>query len=200
MLEMLQSLSRAVLALLSGALLIFGFFFLSDGVSGVDPSSMEGYGRVWTEIRGMLKRPDAFYVFVPITAVVAYVLGIVNVAVSSMLLRLLWNDIGDDLVLISEVEALQQPHLLKETLDVLHIERALVASVFPLLIVGIGLACDRYEWQQAPWVRIAAGSSLALIGILAPFLAGSLSRRLQKVVENISRKLFNGTKPSRSAE
>jgi hypothetical protein len=147
MFEILQSLSRVVLALLSGAMLIFGFFFFSDGASGIDPKSEEGYGLVWTEIRAMLDRPDALYVFGPITAVTAYVLGIVNVAVSSLLFSVLWKDTKDDLVLISQIETLQKPHLLKELLDVLYIKRALVASFFPLIIFGLGLACDRYEWK-----------------------------------------------------
>ena len=54
MFEILQSLSRAVLALLSGAMLIFGFFFFLDWASGVDPSSKDGYGHVWTAIRAMV--------------------------------------------------------------------------------------------------------------------------------------------------
>jgi hypothetical protein len=83
MFEILQSLSRTVLALFSGAVLICGFFFFSDGVSGSDPS---GYGLVWTEIQAMLSKPNSLYVFVLITAVAAYVLGIINVAASGLLL------------------------------------------------------------------------------------------------------------------
>jgi hypothetical protein len=183
MFEILQSLSRAVLALLSGAVLICGFFFFSDGVSGSDPS---GYGLVWTEIQAMLSKPYSLYVFVPITVLAAYVLGIINVAASGLLFSLLWKDTKDDLVLISQIEALQKPHLLKETLDFLHIKRALVASFFPLIIFGFGLACDRYEWKHSPWVRIAAGTFLALAGVLAPFLAGWLTRRLQTITKNLS--------------
>jgi len=182
-LEILQSLSRTVLALISGALIIFGFFFFSDGVSGSDAS---GYGVVWTEIQTMLSRPYSLYVFVPITAVTAYVLGIFNVAVSTLLFSLLWKNTKDDLVLISQIEALQKPLLLKETLDFLHIKRAVVASVFPLVIFGLGLACDRYEWKQSPWVRILAGNFLALTGVLAPFIAGRLTRLLQMITTNLS--------------
>jgi len=183
MLEILQSLSRAVLALLSGAMLMFGFFFFSDGVGGSDRS---GYGLVWTDIQAMLSKQHSLYVFVPITAVTAYVLGIINVAASSLLFSVLWTDAKDDLVLIDQVEALHKPQLLKETLDVLHIKRTLVASFFPLIIFGFGLACDRYEWKDAPRVRIATGTFLALTGVLAPFLAGRLTRMLQTISEQIS--------------
>jgi hypothetical protein len=186
MFEILQSLSRVVLALLSGAMLIFGFFFFFDGVSGIDPNSEKGYGLVWTEIRAMLGKPESLYVFAPITAVTAYVLGIVNVAVSSLLFGWLWKNTKDDLVLISQIETLQKPQLLKETLDFLYIKRALVASFFPLIIFGLGLLCDRYEWKQSPWVRIAAGICLALVGGLAPFLAGWLTRLLQTITKELS--------------
>jgi hypothetical protein len=183
MLEILQNLSRTVLALISGAMIIFGFFFFSDGVSGL---GAEGYGLVWTEIQTMLSRPYSLYVFVAITAVTAYVLGIINVAVSSLLFSLLWRDTKDDLALISQIEALRKPQLLKETLDFLHIKRTLVASFFPLLIFGLGLACDRYEWKQSHWVRIIAGNFLALTGVLAPFLAGWLTRQLQMTTKDLS--------------
>ena len=134
----------------------------------------------------MLSQSFSLYVFVPITALTAYVLGIINVAVSSLLFSLLWKDIKDDLALISQVEALQKPQLLKETLDLLHIKRTLVASFFPLVIFGFGLACDRYEWEQAPWVRIMAGTFLALTGVLTPFLAGWLTRLLQVITKDLS--------------
>jgi hypothetical protein len=134
----------------------------------------------------MLSQPYSLYVFVPITAVAAYVLGIINVAASGLLFSLLWKDTKDDLVLISQIEALQKPQLLKEALDFLSIKRALVASFFPLIIFGFGLACDRYEWKQAPWVRIAAGTLLALAGVLAPFLAGWLTQLLQTITKKLS--------------
>src|SRR3989442_11087032 len=98
MLEILQSLSRTVLALLSGAMLMFGFFFFADGASGTDPDCPGGYGLVWTGIQTMLNQKDSLYIFVPVTAVAAYVLGIVNVAVSSLLFSLLWKNATDDLV------------------------------------------------------------------------------------------------------
>ena len=186
MLEILQSLSRTVLALLSGAMLMFGFFFFADGASGTDPDCPGGYGLVWTGIQTMLNQKDSLYIFVPVTAVAAYVLGIVNVAVSSLLFSLLWKNATDDLVIISQIEALQKPQLLKETLDLLYIRRALIASFFPLLIFGLGLACDRYEWKKSHWVRIAAGTCLATIGVLAPFIAGWLSRMLQRIREKLT--------------
>jgi hypothetical protein len=95
------------------------------------------------------------------------------------------------LVLISQIEALQKPQLLKETLDFLYIKRALVASFFPLIVLGLGLAWDQYEWKQAPRVRIAAGIALAVAGVLAPFLAGWLSQLLRTTTTKFSHELPN---------
>ncbi|HLG17782.1 MAG TPA: hypothetical protein VJH03_25290 [Blastocatellia bacterium] len=183
MLDILQNLSRAVLALLSGAMLIFGFFFFADGASSSAPS---GYGQVWTETQTMLSERYSLYVFVPIAAVTAYVLGIINVAVSSLLFSLVCEDAKDDLVVISQLEGLQKPQLLKETLDFLHINRALVAFFLPLIMFGFGLACDRYEWKHSPGVRIAAGTLLGLAGVLAPILAWWLTRLLQTITRRLS--------------
>jgi hypothetical protein len=183
MLELLQSVSRVALALLSGAMLIAGFFFFADGLSGV---GIGGYGKVWTEIRQMLSEKDSLYVFVAITAVVAYVLGIINVAGSSLLFGWLWKTTNDDWVLISRIEALQKPQLLKEVLDFLHIKRALVASFFPLVVVGSGLAYDRYEWKDAHRFRIATGTVLVLAGVLALFLAAWLARSFETITKKLS--------------
>jgi hypothetical protein len=164
-------------------MLIAGFFLFADGFSGV---GIGGYGKVWTEIRQMLSEKDSLYVFVAITAVVAYVLGIINVAGSSLLFGRLWKTTNDEWVLISRIEALQKPQLLKEALDSLHIKRALVASFFPLVVFGSGLACDRYEWKDAHRFRIATGTALVLAGVLALFLAGWLARSFETMTTKLS--------------
>jgi hypothetical protein len=189
MLDILQSVSRAVLAVLTGAMLLFGFFFFADGVSNEVKTGVAGeitYGEVWTEIRKMLSAEDTQYIFGAIAAVVAYVLGIINVAGSSLLFNRIWKEAGDDWAFLSRIEALQKPHLLKEALDVLHVKRALVASFFPLLFFGFGLACDQHEWKGAPLFRIASGGVLMIAGCLAPFLAVWLTRSFESIAAKLS--------------
>src|SRR5206468_5537650 len=103
----------------------------------------------------------------------AYVLGIINVAGSSLIFNSRLKDVEDDLVLVARIENLGKPFLLKETLDLLHIKRTLVAFILPLFIFGIGVASNPRQWTPAQTGRVAkllpigAGLLLAATGPLA---------------------------------
>ena len=74
-------------------------------------------------------------IFTLITALTAYVIGIINFAASSVAFRPLMKTTQDELLLVSRIESLQQPQFLKEILELLQLRRTLVAFTFPLLIL-----------------------------------------------------------------
>jgi len=175
MFEVLQTFSRAVLAFLCGAMLIFGTTFWAD-VFG---------GKAFDEVILMLGDPEQKIIFTAITAVTAYIIGVINFAVSSVALRSLVSATKDELLLISRIESFQQPQLLKEALELLHVKRTLVAFAFPLIYFGLGLACAK-QWPASRLVEIVAGILLTLAGVLGPFLAARITRLLDKTVNELS--------------
>ena len=176
MAEIIKTLGGATLTLLSGAMLLIGFFHYADAASGPPPD------RVWSAIGDMLDKKRSEVIFTTIVAVVAYVLGLINVASWNLFLGLFERD----LALINQIESLKKPELLKETQDVLNIKRALVGLSFPLFFYGIGLVCDRKELEPA-WVTATTGVCLAFLGgVLSPLLAWRMNRMLEAIAKKLS--------------
>lgn len=176
MVEILQSFGRVVLAMISGALLIIGVTFLADAPSG------DGFNLVIT----MLQRDELRLIFLAITPLTAYVIGVVITAGSSLVFAN-WAPLRhDDLLIVNEVELLNKPQLMKETLDLINVRRTLVACVAPLILFGIGLALDTNQWEGSKWIARAAGFMVALMGVIAPFLARQISYRIDKTLKTLS--------------
>ena len=176
MLELLQTFSRVVVAFLSGALLIAGTMFWADVL--VDGRS------AFTQVAEML-RSEFENIVIVIMALTAYVIGMINFAGSSVALRRLANATAGDLLLISRIESLQQPQLLKEVVELLQLKHTLVAFTFPLFYFGVALACDFKEDSFSHAVRIAAGFSLAVLAGLAPFFAARMARLLDTTAKKL---------------
>ncbi|HEY3305740.1 MAG TPA: hypothetical protein VGL70_19615 [Candidatus Binatia bacterium] len=173
MAEILKTLGGTTLTLLAGAMLLTGFFHYADAAIGTD--------KVWSAIESMLNRKGGEVIFTTIAAVVAYVVGIINIAAWSLLCGLL----DKDLVLINQIESLQKPQLLKETQDFLNIKRALVGFSFPLVFYGFGLVCDRNDFQPAR-VTAITGVCLALLGgVLSPIIAWRMHRMLETMAKKL---------------
>jgi hypothetical protein len=183
MLEVLQTFSRMVLAFLSGALLMIGTTFWADVVGGS--------GSAFEQVMIMLKDPELKIIFTVITGVTAYIIGIINFAASSVAFRPLVDATQDELLLVSRLESLQQPQLLKEVLELLHVKRTLVAFTFPLFYFGMALACDFKQWPPSPAVAIASGVFLTVLAGLAPFLALRMNRLLDASVKKLSTEMPN---------
>ena len=167
MTEILQSFTRTVLALLSGAMILAATCLLTDSITGY----------VFETLKTMLNDAPSRTILASIAGVAAYGAGIVNVAGSSLLFRrrVEWDD---ELVLISRVEAARLPQVLKETLDYLSVKRTLIAFSLPLTYFGIAFALDHRKWQPSPVPPIACGLLLAVCGVGAPFIARSIQHLL----------------------
>ena len=118
MLELLQTFSRVAVAFLSGVLLIAGTTFWADVLGDGDSA--------FDQVAGMLNG-EFKNIFIVITALAAYAIGMINFAGSSVAFRHLAKATEGDLLLVSRFESLQQPQLLKEALDLLQLKRTLVA-------------------------------------------------------------------------
>jgi NAD/NADP transhydrogenase beta subunit len=182
MIELLHTFSRVVVAFLSGALLIVGTTFWADVLGGL------GSGSAFDQVAGMLSN-EFKNIFIVITALTAYVIGMINFAGSSVAFRHLANATESDLLLVSRIEFLQQPQLLKEVLDLLQLKHTLVAFTFPLFYFGVALACDFKEQSFPHTVRIAAGISLTILAGVAPFFAA----RMTRLLDTTAKKLFAET-------
>jgi hypothetical protein len=174
--EFFQTFTRASLAILSGAMLIFGTIFYADVIGGGD-----SFG----EIKDMLRGPEMRIIFGVITVVTAYTIGTINVAVSELVFRSSVKATGDDLLVISRIESLQQPTLLKEILDLIQLKRTLVGFTFPLFYFGIALAWDKKQWPLSHKVPIIAGVLLALGAALAAFVAVRMTQYLDKTAKKL---------------
>lgn len=173
MAEILKTLGGSTLTLLSGAMLLIGFFHYVDAAIGTD--------EVWSAIGSMLNHKGGEVIFTTIAAIVAYVVGIINIATWTLLCGLL----DKDLVLINQIESLQKPQLLKETQDFLNIKRALVGLSFPLVFYGFALVCDRKDFEPA-WVTATTGVCLALLGgALSPMIAWRMNRTLETIAKKL---------------
>jgi hypothetical protein len=179
MIELLQTFSRVVVAFLSGALLIAGTIFWADIFRGRDVDSP------FKQVADMLKG-DFESVFIVITGLTAYAIGMINFAASSVAVRQLTKATENELLLISRIESLQQPQLLKEIVELLQLKRTLAAFTFPLYYFGLALACDFNEVSFSKLVRIAAGLTLVVLAGLAPFFAV----RVHRLLDAAATKLF----------
>jgi hypothetical protein len=182
MVELLQTFNRVVVAFLSGALLIVGTTYWADVMRDSNTESP------FNQIASMLGS-NFSNIFVVITTLTAYALGIINFAGSSVAFRHLANATESELLIVSRIEYLQQPQLLKETIELLQLKRALVAFTFPLFYFGIALACDFHEGSFSHLVRIIAGISLAVLACVAFFFAA----RMTRLVNTTAKKLLDET-------
>jgi NAD/NADP transhydrogenase beta subunit len=180
MLELLQTFSRVIVAFLSGALLIAGTTFWAD-LSLL----LVGGGSAFDQVAEMLGN-EFKNIFLVITALTAYAIGMINFAGSSVAFRYLENATETELLLVSRIESLQQPQLLKEALELLQLKHALIAFTFPLFYFGAAVACDFNEQSFSNIVRIAAGISLAVFAGLAPFFAARMTRLLDTSATKLS--------------
>jgi hypothetical protein len=137
------------------------------------------------EVAKMLRDGPLQIIFVVITALTAYVIGIINFAASCVAFGYLKKTSQNELLLVSQIEALQQPQVLKEFLELLHVKRTLLAFAFPLFYFGVALAFDCYEYSFGKWVRIAAGAALAVLAILACFFATRMTRLLDTTAKRL---------------
>ena len=176
MLELLQTFSRVAVAFLSGALLIAGTTFWAD-VLGDGESAFD-------QVAGMLNG-EFKNIFIVITALAAYAIGMINFAGSSVAFRHLATATESDLLLVSRFESRQQPQLMKEALELLQLKRTLVAFAFPLFYFGVALACDFKENSFSHLVRAAAGIALACLAVLAPFFATRITRVLDAAAKTL---------------
>jgi len=174
--ELLQTFGRIVIAILSGAMLIFGTIFFADILGRSD--ALETIGK-------MSQAEWLRYIFLPSVAVAMYVLGVINVAASGFVFNRVAGKAQDDLVIVSRIESLKKPQLLKETLDVLNIKRTLIAFFFPLFYFGLMLAIDTKQWDSK-MVSVPVGLVLAASGPWALWLAKRISYRLDSTVDILS--------------
>jgi hypothetical protein len=158
-------------------MIIFGTAFVADVIGGS--------GSAFGEVVFMLRTPELKIIFTVITAVIAYIIGIINIAGSEMVFSSLVKTTEDDLLLISRIESLQQPELLKEILDLLNVKRTLVGFIFPLFYFGIALVCDPKQWPSSHVVPIVTGILLALAAGLAAVLAVLMTRHLDRTAKKL---------------
>jgi hypothetical protein len=174
--EILQTFGRVVLAILSGAMIIFGTAFLADILGGPKKDTFQA-------VSEMLNDPQYRIISLTIAGVTAYVIGIVNVAGSSILFDRLVRKRKDDLLIISQFESLKQPQVLKEALDLLNVKRTLIAFMIPLIWYGTTSAFDPKQWRDSPLVPKITGSVIAIAGVLAFYLAARMGPHLEVTLQ-----------------
>lgn len=142
----------------------------------------------------MLTKVDDFrIIFTVITALTAYVIGTINFAASCVAFGYLEKTSQDEVMLVSQIESLQQPQVLKETLELLHVKRTLVVFIFPLVWFGAALAWDTYENYFTDGVRIGAGTALVALAILAYVFAVRMTRLLNTTARRLLADVPNKT-------
>jgi hypothetical protein len=174
--EILQTFGRVVLAILSGAMIIFGMAFLADRLGG---AGRDTFGVV----KALLTDPQWKLISITLAGVTAYVIGIINVAGSSVAFNRLVRKRKDDLLIISQVESLKQPQVLREVLDLLNVKRTLIAFVIPLWWYGITSALDPKQWEDSPLVPRITGGIEILGGVLALYLAARVGHHLEATLQ-----------------
>lgn len=195
MLELLQNVSRVVLAMASGVGMIVGFAFIADALT--DNES----GEVWKTAADMYDKEAYRWILILTTFVAAYLLGIVNFASSNLLFNLWAKRVHNELIIVSRIEPLNQPQVMKEMLDLLHVKRSLIAFSIPLVVFGIGLALDKKQWKT-PGVAVWAGVVVLGAGLLSFFvLAVRLAYHIEEITDQIvNEKPLMERKPDTSAE
>jgi uncharacterized membrane protein len=78
MFEIFHAFYRAILAVLTGGMLLFGTAFWADRVGGCNS--------VWSTVMSMLHNPEQTIIFTAIIAVTAYIIGMINIAGSALVL------------------------------------------------------------------------------------------------------------------
>jgi len=184
----LETFNRVVVAFLSGALLIVGTTFWADVIMW-----KLGKGSAFTGIEEMLKSEQYKVIFIVITALTVYIIGIINFAASSVAFKSLVDTTHGELKLISRIESLRQPQVLKEVVELLHVRRTLLAFAFPLFYFGVGLACDFNERSFSDTVRTFAGLCLIVLAGLAPIFAARMTRLLDRTAKSILAGASQGT-------
>ena len=180
MIELVQQFSRALLATLSGTMIIFGSALFADRLT----ETHNVMGLALDTVNNNGER----LLFTGITAVTAYIVGTINVAASNFLFTFQLNRNKEELILISHIESLQQPQLLKEMVDLINLKRSLIGFSFPLVYFGLALAADRYLAPESHVPILIAGILLATAGVLSPFLAA----RIVRILLRTEKELLNG--------
>lgn len=178
MVQILQAFSRIVIAIISGAMMIFGAVYLADLLAGPEDDALAAVG-------SMLKENPTRLMVLSLAGVSAYAIGTVNVTLSNLLFTWRVRVQSDDLQVVSQVESFKKPQLLNEALDLLNVRRTLVAYALPLCWLGLWMANDHKQWK-GPKIPLIAGFTLMIMGILAPILAWRISHRIDSTLKTLS--------------
>jgi len=142
----------------------------------------------------MLQNAELKTIFIVITGLTAYVIGIINFAASSVAFRWLANATQEEVLLVSRIESLQQPQVLKEVLELLFIKRTLIAFTVPLCYFGLGLTFDWKEKSSTHVVRIAIGVVIVVMAALAAFFVQRMTRLIDRTANELLAETHNKTR------
>jgi hypothetical protein len=101
------------------------------------------------------------------------------------LFKWLTSRIQDDVLIVYQVESLSRPMVAKEVLDLLQIKRSLIAFSLPLLVIGVGIACDSHDWMIR-YVAVLAGLVIFLSGVFSFLFAVMTAKSTENVVKEIT--------------
>jgi hypothetical protein len=177
MVQILQAFSRIVIALISGAMILFGSIYLADILTDQDALAAAA-----TMVRDNSARTLVF----AFAGIVAYAIGTVVVSASNLVFTRIVRLQADDLQVVSQIESLKQPQLLNETLDLLNVRRTLVSFTFPLLWLGLWMMIDWKPWDVRA-IPLTAGASLIIMGFVAPFMGRLISHRIDATLKALTK-------------
>jgi hypothetical protein len=99
MFEIFQAFNRAILAILTGGMFLFGTAFWADWIGGCNS--------VWNTTISMLQNPAQKIILTAIIAVTAYIIGMINIAGSALLFGSFANaNRNGELLLINRIESI----------------------------------------------------------------------------------------------
>lgn len=172
--------------MLSGLMLIFGTIFFADRLGPQEADAFVTVGNM-TRMEGLK------YIFLPATALAAYVLGVINVTAANLVFAAVAKKAKDDLIIVSRIESLNRAQLLKETLDILNLRRTLIAFTFPLSYFGLMLALDTKQWDSK-LVSVSVGIFLTVMGVFAAILAAKASGSLNSTLDELFQESLSNPK------
>ena len=177
MVQILQAFSRIVIAVICGAMILFGSVYLADILTEKN---------ALTAVQTMISENPTRTLLLAFAGIVAYAIGTVIVSASNLVFTRMVPTQADDLQVVSQIEALKKPQLLNETLDLLNVRRTLVSFTFPLWWLGLWMMIDWEPWD-VPAIPLTAGASLIIMGFVAPLMGRLISHRIDATLKALTK-------------
>jgi hypothetical protein len=175
--DLFSSFDRFAASFTTGALLLYGVYLI---ISWLVPWA-------YTTVNSLLQGDATKVLFAPPLLFGAYLIGTVNAILSSRLFHYCWKHYDDEYWILDDIEHRGHAILSKEAADLINAKRFILASAFPLFLIGIGWILLRDRWEGFTKISVIGGILCIIAGLSTPLLARVIHLSLRAIHKSLKR-------------